>query len=144
MTIERYNTPNHPRWHPTTETPSTELTDSRTRYGQRPPRREGCQTEEIAQAGPSLLQQRDGTEDTTLELHDTSEWVCIRTELPDRSLEAVHVSVSGASVRIQAESSDTESGMDRTITLSQRVNAADMVLAYDDPVLTVIVPHENY
>lgn len=142
MTIERYNTPNHPRWHPTTEATPT---SSRVRYGQRPPRCEGRRTKKVSQAGPPVLQQRDGTEENaTIELRDTSKWVCITAELPDRSLEEVHVSVDGASVRIQADPSATDSGMDRTITLSQRVNAADVVLAYDDPVLTVILPNENY
>lgn len=144
MTIERYNTPNHPRWNSKTKDAPTDTTGPRPRYGRLPPRRDGCRTEGIARSGPSLLQSRDVTEDdTTIELSDTSDWTCITTELSDRSLEDVHVSVSGASVRIRAEPSDTASGMDRTITLAHSINAADMVIAYDDPVLTVIVPNEN-
>jgi len=144
MTIERYNTPNHPRWNSKTKEEPTDTTAPRPRYGRLPPRRDRCRTDRIARSGPSLLQSRDVTgDDTTIELRDTSDRTCITTELPDRSLEDVRVSVSGASLRIRAEPSDTESGMDRTITLAQRVDPTDVVIAYDDPVLTVIISNEN-
>lgn len=144
MTIERYNTPNHPRWYARRKNSPSETTATRPRNGRLPARRDGCQTDGRVQSGPSLLQSRDVTEeDTTIELHDTSNWLWISTELPDCSLDDVHISTSGGSVRIQAKPSDTSAGIDRTITLTERVNPADVVVASDDSVLTVIVPNEN-
>lgn len=144
MTIERYNTPNHPRWNPETKGAPTETTGPRPRYGRLGLRRDGCLTEATAQNGPSLLQSRDVTEDdTTVELRDTSERTWITTELPDRSLEDIQVWVSGVSIRIRAEASNELPGIDRTITLAESVDAADVVVAYDDPILAVIVPNET-
>lgn len=85
-------------------------------------------------------------DDATFELRDTSNGTWISAEVPDRSLDEIHVSIRGASIRIRAEPSDASpkrSGIDRTITLAETVDAADAVVAYDGLALTVIVPDEN-
>jgi HSP20 family molecular chaperone IbpA len=82
-------------------------------------------------------------DDATVELRDTPNRTWITTELPDRSLDDVRVSVGTASIRIQAEPSDESPGIDRTIALAENVDAADVAIVYDEPVLTVIVPNEN-
>lgn len=137
MTVERYNTPNHPRWYPRTNGRPTEDAASRPQQGRSSPPR----------ANPSPLVSREATgDDTTIELRDAPGGTSITTELPDRSVDDVRVSVSGASVRIRAPPSDASppsDGIDRTITLSESVDPADVVVAYREPVLTVIVPHEN-
>lgn len=171
MTVQRYTAPNHPRWYP--RTPSTPMNDTvtRRRYGRsyhhrdevhpdgrpphheegqpdgRPLHREEGQPEGRPRSGPPLLQSRDATgDDTKIELRNASDRVWITTELPDRLIDDVHVSVSGASIRIRAEPSDAQprdDGVDRTITLAETVDTAGVVVAYDEPVLTVIAPIGN-
>lgn len=117
MTVERYNTPNHDRWN--------------------------RRTDDSPRSGPPLLLSREATgDDTAVELRSTPDRTLLTTELPDRSLDDVRVTVGGASIRIRAEPSETSppsGGLDRTITLSERVCGADVAVAYYDPVLTVVV-----
>lgn len=147
MTAERYNTPNHPRWSPRTNNAPTKTGEPRQRYGRLTPNSDERRPDGRSRAVPPLLVSRDVTEDdAAIELRNTSNQVWITTELPDRSLEEddIEVSVSGASLRIRAESSDASPhGIDRTIRLSESVNPTDVVIAYDDPVLAVIVTDEN-
>jgi HSP20 family molecular chaperone IbpA len=181
MTVERYDTPNHPRWNlPTNDRADEQLASrpaSRRRYGRASRRRgerrreetpgarrsegrrgarqsggtpsaETSATKPTPTADPRLLQSREATgDDATVELRATSDRVCVTTELPDRSLDDVRVSVVGASVHIRAESSarsgssaSPENGIDRTITLPETVSPADVMVAYHDPVLAVVVP----
>lgn len=149
MTAERYNTPNHPRWSQRTNDAPTTPGVPRQRYGRPAPDCGEHRAADQSRADPPVVLPRDETgSDATIELRNTSDRVWITTELPDRSLDgdAVQVSVSGASLRIRAEPSDESphlDGIDRTITLAGPVNPADVVIAYDDPVLTVIVPNDN-
>lgn len=147
MTVERYNTPNHPRWSSRTNAASAGATTPQQRHGRLSSRRDGRRPQGVSRSGPPLLQSRDATEDDTIiELRNTRDRAWITAELPNRSLDEIHVSVCGASIRIQAEPSDAspgQNGIERTITLAETVNAADVVIAYSEPTLTVIVPNEN-
>jgi HSP20 family molecular chaperone IbpA len=85
-------------------------------------------------------------DDATIELRNTSDRLWISTDFPDRSLDEIRVSVRGASLRIRAGPSDESprrNGIDRTITLARAVNPADVVVAYDDPTLAIIVPYDD-
>lgn len=155
MTDERYDAPNHPRWDPRTNGRPNDHPEARRRYGRTAPSGDGRRRRRTPHPGrsgdaprsdPPLLLAREATgDDATVELRATSDRVCVAAELPDRSLDDVRVSVDGASIRIRADPRDSQSatpgtGLDRTITLAETVRPADVVVAYHDPVLAVVVP----
>jgi len=144
MTVERYNTSNHPRWNSRENTGVRAATASRRRYGRA--RRYGRRADGRPRTEPPLLLARDLTEDeTTIDLWDTSDGVWITAEVPECSLGDVQVTVSGAALRIRVESSGGSSEpvrLDRRIDLARSFDPDDVVIAYDDPELIVIVFHE--
>lgn len=146
MTVERYNTPNHPRWSLRTDDEPTKAGEPHQQNGTSATNSSRRQTDGRLRTDPPLVVSRDATEDdSTVKLRNTSNRVWVTIELPDRSLDDVHVSVSGVLLRIRAAPSDDSpqsNGIDRTITLTGPINPAEIVVAYDDPALTVIVPDQ--
>jgi len=141
MTVERYDTPNHPRWNPRAEAATRAIAASRRRYGRA--RRYGRRGGGRQHSDPPLLIARDVAEDDpTIDLRDTPEGVWITAELPDRSLGDVRVTANGASLRIRAEPSDGSSQpdrLDRRIELARPIDPDDIVVAYDEPALAVVI-----
>jgi HSP20 family molecular chaperone IbpA len=105
--------------------------------------RYGRRADERPCSDPLLLIARDATEnDPTIDLRDTPEGVWITAELPDCSLDDVRVTANGISLRIRVEPSDGSSQqvrLDRRIELARPIDPDDIVVAYDEPALSVVV-----
>lgn len=131
---------------PTSRTPTGNPT-SRWQYGRTGSSQHNRHCERAEFAEPPLLVSREETgDDAAVELEDTPKSIRITAELPDASLDDVRVSTAGRSIRVRAESpeqSTSTNEIDRTITLAETVTIDDVVVAYHDPVLTVVVSKRN-
>ncbi|NHN61604.1 MULTISPECIES: hypothetical protein [Halorussus] len=145
MASKRYDTPNHPRWDArTTETRSTDP-PSRWQSGRARAERPASDAATGSDTPPALVTRAE-TDDAPVELSDGPNWTRITAELPDRSLDDVRITAAGTAIRIRAASpasSDRSDGIDRTIALSGAADADGAVVAYCDPVLSVLVPKRD-
>lgn len=115
-------------------------TDPRSRrYGSvRPPGRETHRVWEWGSEPPILPS--PPSEDLDIDLRDAADRVEITADLPDRSPDDVRVFAAGRTLRIRAApASESEDGIDRTVTLNEVVTPDDVAVSYDDPTLSVVV-----
>lgn len=141
MAHRLYDTPNHPRWDDLRTEPPTDAASSRWELGRARSLREDHRTPRGDGAdSPPLLSREETDDEATLELASSPDWVRITAELPDASVDDVRLTCAGRSLRIRADPSTGETGIDRTIALTENFDPAGVAVAYCDPALTVIVP----